>query len=167
MAGSCPYCGAKLNYGIRFCVVCGRPINGQESARPGSGLRSGIRPADVTRRLEDLMTVAKFKHSKRAVEVHKRMRWLSFNIVSVAVGVVLFFVAVKISIDGGMFKKNNSMISPFAGIADKIHIPFENIWLHPSKPPETSKQTQTGTKKEKKEKKKSGRSSRKRKSEPN
>jgi hypothetical protein len=68
MSGSCPYCGAKLNYGIKFCVVCGRPINGQDSGKASKmagGMRSGIRPADVTRRLDDLMTVARFKHSKR------------------------------------------------------------------------------------------------------
>jgi len=124
MSGSCPYCGAKLNYGIKFCVVCGRPITGQEtsagSTKMGGGMRSGIRPADVTRRLDDLMTVARFRRSKRTTTIDTNMRWLSLNGVSVALGVVLFFCAVKISLDGGLVKRTDSRISPLAGILTKL-----------------------------------------------
>lgn len=123
MSGSCPYCGAKLNYGIKFCVVCGRPITGQDSGKTskmGSGMRSGIRPADVTRRLDDLMTVARFKHSKRTTTLDSNMRWVSLNFVSVALGIALFFCAVKISLDGGLVKKSDRAISPLAAILTKL-----------------------------------------------
>ncbi|MDP3507769.1 MAG: hypothetical protein Q8T09_07235 [Candidatus Melainabacteria bacterium] len=123
MSGSCPYCGAKLNYGIKFCVVCGRPITGQDSGKTskmGSGMRSGIRPADVTRRLDDLMTVARFKHSKRTTTLDSNMRWVSLNFVSVALGIALFFCAVKISLDGGLVKKSDKAITPLAAILTKL-----------------------------------------------
>ncbi len=123
MSGSCPYCGAKLNYGIKFCVVCGRPINGQESGKASKmagGMRSGIRPADVTRRLDDLMTVARFKHSKRTTTLDSNMRWVSLNFVSVALGIALFFCAVKISLDGGLVKKSDKAITPLAAILTKL-----------------------------------------------
>ncbi len=142
MSGSCPYCGAKLNYGIKFCVVCGRPITGQESAgsKMGGGMRSGIRPADVTRRLDDLMTVARFRRSKRTTSLDTNVRWLGLNGVSVALGVVLFFCAVKISLDGGLVKRTDAHISPLAGILTKLGMddlgkknPLDQ-WFKPAKP---------------------------------
>jgi hypothetical protein len=123
MSGSCLYCGAKLNYGIKFCVVCGRPINGQDSGKASKmagGMRSGIRPADVTRRLDDLMTVARFKHSKRTTTLDSNMRWVSLNFVSVALGIALFFCAVKISLDGGLVKKSDRAITHLAAILTKL-----------------------------------------------
>ena len=86
----------------------------------GGGMRSGIRPADITRRLDDLMTVARFRRSKRTITVERNARWLSLNVVSVVLGVCLFFCAVKISLDGGLVKRKDSLISPLAGILTKM-----------------------------------------------
>jgi hypothetical protein len=120
MSGSCPYCGAKLNYGIKFCVVCGRPIAGPDTGRVGSGMRSGIRPADVTRRLDDLMTVARFRRSKRSTSVDRTMRWFSLNAMSITVGICLFFCAVKLSLDGGLISRKDRMIAPLEQILTNI-----------------------------------------------
>ena len=120
MSGSCPYCGAKLNYGIKFCVVCGRPIAGPDTGRVGSGMRSGIRPADVTRRLDDLMTVARFRRSKRSTNVDRTMRWFSLNAMSITVGICLFFCAIKLSLDGGLISKKDRMIQPLEQILTQI-----------------------------------------------
>ena len=106
MSGSCPYCGAKLNYGIKFCVVCGRPIQGAEASRIGGGMRTGIRPADVTRRLEDLMTAARFKRSKRQVNLDQSVHFFTLNAFSVVAGIALLFCAIKLSLDGGFINKN-------------------------------------------------------------
>jgi hypothetical protein len=123
MSGSCPYCGAKLNYGIKFCVVCGRPIAGPDTGKAGAGgMRSGIRPADVTRRLDDLMTVARFRRSKRSTHLDRGMRWFSLNAVSIAVGVCLFFCAVKMSLDGGLVSKKDKLIAPLEHILSNIGI---------------------------------------------
>jgi hypothetical protein len=120
MSGSCPYCGAKLNYGIKFCVVCGRPIAGPDTGRVGSGMRSGIRPADVTRRLDDLMTVARFRRSKRSTSVDRTMRWFSLNAMSITVGICLFFCAVKLSLDGGLISRKDRIIAPIDQILSNI-----------------------------------------------
>lgn len=158
MSGGCPYCGAKLNYGIRFCVVCGRPISGQDASKVTGGMRGGMRPADITRRLEDLMTVAKFKKSKRATHVDQNLRWLSLNFVSITMGILLFFVAVKISIDGGMFKKTDSIVSPFTSITDKVHLPFDAWFKGQDKKTEDKAQiSDKSPSSEKAKKKKTGR----------
>ena len=113
MSGSCPYCGAKLNYGIKFCVVCGRPIAGPDTGKSGGGMRSGIRPADVTRRLDDLMTVARFRRSKRSTSMDRTMRWFSLNALSIAIGIGLFFCAIKLSLDGGLISRKDKIVAPF------------------------------------------------------
>lgn len=120
MSGSCPYCGAKLNYGIKFCVVCGRPIAGPDTGRVGSGMRSGIRPADVTRRLDDLMTVARFRRSKRSTSIDRTMRWFSLNAMSITVGICLFFCAIKLSLDGGLISRHDRMVAPLEQILTQI-----------------------------------------------
>jgi hypothetical protein len=122
MSGSCPYCGAKLNYGIKFCVVCGRPIAGPDTGKSGGGMRSGIRPADVTRRLDDLMTVARFRRSKRSTNMDRTMRWFSLNAMSITVGICLFFCAVKLSLDGGLISRKDRIIAPLEQILTTIGI---------------------------------------------
>jgi hypothetical protein len=112
MSGSCPYCGAKLNYGIKFCVVCGRPISAQDAGKVGGGMRSGIRPADVTRRLEDLMTAARFKRSKRTTQLDQQIHFVGLNAFSVVLAIALLFCAIKLSLDGGFLQKDNRMVAP-------------------------------------------------------
>lgn len=85
-------------------------------------MRAGIRPADVTRRLDDLMTVAKFRHSKRSTELDRGVRLLSLNAVSMILGILLFFCAIKVSLDGGLVKSNDSLFSPFAALFHKLKI---------------------------------------------
>lgn len=120
MSGSCPYCGAKLNYGIKFCVVCGRPIQASETTKMGGGMRAGIRPADVTRRLEDLMTAARFKRSKRQVNLDQSVHFFSLKAFSIVTGIALLFCAVKLSIDGGFINKNQQMVAPINKILTDI-----------------------------------------------
>ncbi|MBX9941499.1 MAG: hypothetical protein K2Y32_19705 [Candidatus Obscuribacterales bacterium] len=127
MSGSCPYCGAKLNYGIKFCVVCGRPIQGGDVGRIGGGMKTGIRPADVTRRLEDLMTAARFKRSKRQVNLDQQVHFFSLNVFSIVTGIALLFCAVKLSLDGGFITKENKMVAPITKMltdmgADKVNL---------------------------------------------
>ncbi len=162
MSGSCPYCGAKLNYGIKFCVVCGRPIQGAEASRIGGGMRTGIRPADVTRRLEDLMTAARFKRSKRQVNLDQSVHFFSLNAFSVVAGIALLFCAIKLSLDGGFINKNQKMVAPFSKIlndigADKVNfkdvkVPGSNT-ASSTKPVKSVKKDSTTPKKNKKRKK--------------
>jgi hypothetical protein len=83
-------------------------------------MRSGIRPADVTRRLDDLMTVARFRRSKRSTSVDRTMRWFSLNAMSITVGICLFFCAVKLSLDGGLISRKDRIIAPIDQILSNI-----------------------------------------------
>ncbi|MBK8222423.1 MAG: hypothetical protein IPK73_15480 [Candidatus Obscuribacter sp.] len=164
MSGSCPYCGAKLNYGIKFCVVCGRPIQGSETGRMGGGMRSGIRPADVTRRLEDLMTAARFRRSKRQVTLDQSVHLFSLNAFSVVTGIALLFCAVKLSLDGGFIHKEHKMVAPFSKILNDIganKVNFKNGTVKADDKSDTSNK-QTGKSDSSSGKKKSGKSQNKR-----
>ncbi len=97
MSGTCPYCGAKLNLGLNFCVGCGR----QGADRPRgqmSGLRGGFRAADITRRLDEIITVSRFRKSRKNHEVTKGARWFIVNGTFVLVAVALFYCAVQYSL---------------------------------------------------------------------
>lgn len=84
------------------------------------GMRSGIRPADVTRRLEDLMTAARFRRSKRQVTLDQSVHLFSLNAFSVVTGIGLLFCAVKLSLDGGFIHKEHKMVAPFSKILNDI-----------------------------------------------
>lgn len=90
-------------------------------------MKTGIRPADVTRRLEDLMTAARFKRSKRQVNLDQQVHFFSLNVFSIVTGVALLFCAVKLSLDGGFITKENKMVAPITKMltnmgADKVNL---------------------------------------------
>ncbi len=132
MSASCPYCGAKLNYGLKFCVVCGRHISGVERGKIG-GLRGGLRQADITRRLDELITVARFKKAKRQTTIGTGIRWLSINIFYLFVGIGLFFCAAKYAVEAF-----------FPGEAQRIVKPFQD--LLPKGPEKTASSSTKSTK---------------------
>ncbi|MCW5822611.1 MAG: hypothetical protein KIT34_07385 [Cyanobacteria bacterium TGS_CYA1] len=97
MSGTCPFCGAKLNLGLNFCVGCGR----QGVDRPRgqmSGLRGGFRAADITRRLDEIITVSRFRKSRKNIEVTKGARWFILNGTFALVAIALFYCAVQYSL---------------------------------------------------------------------
>lgn len=97
MSGTCPFCGAKLNLGLNFCVGCGR----QGVDRPRgqmSGLRGGFRAADITRRLDEIITVSRFRKSRKNHEVTKGARWFIVNGTFAVLAIALFYCAVQYSL---------------------------------------------------------------------
>ncbi|MBX9691717.1 MAG: hypothetical protein K2Z81_04985 [Cyanobacteria bacterium] len=71
--GACPYCGAKLNPGLKFCVLCGRHISQDSRDRLG-GLKGGLRPSDITWRLAEIITVGQFRRSRRNIGMERNVR---------------------------------------------------------------------------------------------
>lgn len=97
MSGTCPFCGAKLNLGLNFCVGCGR--QGADKPRGQmSGLRGGFRAADITRRLDEIITVSRFRKSRKNHEVTKGARWFIVNGTFSVVAIALFYCAVQYSL---------------------------------------------------------------------
>lgn len=115
-AVNCPYCGAKLNLGLKFCVVCGRHVTADNFGRVGGGLRGGFRPADITRRLDEMITVARFRRSRRSHELERGTRFVFINTVYLFVATGLFYAALQFSLE---------MVFP--GKYKETRIPFEKI----------------------------------------
>jgi len=107
-AATCPYCGAKLNLGLKFCVVCGRHVTVDSMGKVGGGLRGGFRPADITRRLDELITVARFRRSRRSHELERGTRFVFVNALYLFVATGLFYAALQFSLEmvfPGKFKE--------------------------------------------------------------
>ncbi|MBI1271414.1 hypothetical protein GC174_13375 [bacterium] len=128
MSASCPYCGAKLNLGLRFCVVCGRHVTTDNLGKYG-GLRGGFRPADITRRLDEIISVGRFKKSRQSHNVQRVARWTIVNTVYLVVATGLFYSAVVYSLElmfPGKFKETQlpveSLIGLFNQHKDKIPV---------------------------------------------
>ena len=64
-----------------------------------SGLRGGFRPADITRRLDELISVARFKKSRRSHELERGARWAFMNTVYLVVASGLFYSAIQFSLE--------------------------------------------------------------------
>jgi len=98
MSATCPFCGAKLNLGLRFCVVCGRHVT-NETMGKFAGLKGGFRPADITRRLDEMITAARFKKSRRSHEVERGARWAFVNTIYLLAATGLFYSAIQFSLE--------------------------------------------------------------------
>lgn len=124
----------------------------------GGGMRAGIRPADVTRRLEDLMTAARFKRSKRQVNLDQSVHFFSLKAFSIVTGIALLFCAVKLSIDGGFINKNQQMVAPINKIltdigANKVNFKDMKPTAGAKGTAKSGNQTSTSTKKSKNKRK--------------
>lgn len=117
MSANCPYCGAKLNLGLRFCVVCGRHVTSQNMGK-FAGLKGGFRPADITRRLDEIISVARFKKSRQSHSLHRAARWTAINTIYLVVVTGLFYSAVVYSLElmfPGKFKETQMPIQAVLG----------------------------------------------------
>lgn len=63
-----------------------------------SGLRGGFRAADITRRLDEIITVSRFRKSRKNHEVTKGARWFIVNGTFSVVAIALFYCAVQYSL---------------------------------------------------------------------
>lgn len=116
MSSTCPYCGAKLNLGLKFCVVCGRHVAHDSMGKVGGGLRGGFRPADITRRLDELITVARFRKSRRSHDFERGSRFVFINGVYLFIATGLFYAALQFTLE-----------TAFPGKFTETRIPFDKI----------------------------------------
>lgn len=103
MSGNCPMCGAPLNLGLNFCVVCGRRSSTNESSKI-IGLKSATRQADMTAKIElDDKRLAKVTRKPKTALRFRKVRGIWTQSLYVIVGICLFFVAVRFAIDRTAF----------------------------------------------------------------
>lgn len=98
MPGVCPLCGATLNLGLKFCVVCGRSATGDESSKMG-GIKTGVRQADSTSRIDaDEALEAAIAKGKRPLRF-RHVRSLYVQLIYIFIGLSLFFCAIRYILD--------------------------------------------------------------------
>lgn len=102
MSGNCPLCGAPLNLGLNFCVVCGRRSGGGESSKI-VGLKSASRASDLTQKID--ISDGKFSNLKKSKTPlrFRKVRGLWSQVFYVFLGVSLFFCAVRFVLEPKSF----------------------------------------------------------------
>jgi hypothetical protein len=114
MPASCPYCGATLNFGLKFCVVCGRHTSAGEMVRMG-GLKSGIKQEDATKRLDDNLSTSDFERTRQPTRFRRNVRSLSAQIATLIISVALFFCAVRFTLVTYFPGKVHRILAPILG----------------------------------------------------
>jgi len=84
--------------------------------RVGGGLRGGFRPADITRRLDEMITVARFRRSRRSHTLERGTRFVFVNTLYLFVATGLFYAALQFSLE---------MVFP--GKYQQTRIPFDKV----------------------------------------
>lgn len=102
MSGNCPLCGAPLNLGLNFCVVCGRRSSGGESSKI-VGLKSATRASDLTQKID--ISDGKFSNLKKAKTPlrFRKVRGMWTQVFYVFLGVSLFFCAIRFVLEPKSF----------------------------------------------------------------
>src|SRR6516165_2263329 len=110
MAASCSYCGASLNFGLKFCVVCGRQTIA--ALNKMGGIKSGVRHGDMTRRMSDTKDAQFYRGRKRSLRFRKSIRTLSQTIFYGFVAGALFFCAVRVTLQALFPGRVNRLVAP-------------------------------------------------------
>ncbi|PWU00681.1 MAG: hypothetical protein C5B53_03715 [Candidatus Melainabacteria bacterium] len=120
MAASCSYCGATLNFGLKFCVVCGRQTIA--ALNKMGGIKSGVRHADTTKRMSDQQS-AQTRSKRRALRFRRGIRTLSQTVFYGFVAGALFFCAVRVTLQALFPGKVNHLVAPILQPLPKIYVP--------------------------------------------
>jgi hypothetical protein len=113
------------------------------------GLKAGFRPADITRRLDELITVARFKRSRRGTTVESGTRWVFLNITYLFVVTGLFYAAIQFSLElifPGKFKESRipvEKIMTFLKKKTQEYMPAEPSTAPPPVEKESDKQEES------------------------
>ena len=120
MAASCSYCGATLNFGLKFCVVCGRQTIA--ALNKMGGIKSGGRHGDSTRRMADNQSTQN-RNRKRALRFRKGIRTLSQTVFYGFVAGALFFCAVRVTLQAFFPGKVNRLVAPIFQPLPQFNVP--------------------------------------------
>ncbi len=118
MSANCPYCGATLNFGLKFCVVCGRQ-SAATNKMGGTVLKTGARQADMTRRIDEEFMAAQVRSKRKALRFRKSIRTLGQTIFYGFIAGTLFFCAVRFALE-----------SVFPGSIKRVVVPLVEPFLH-------------------------------------
>ena len=110
MAASCSYCGATLNFGLKFCVVCGRQTIA--ALNKMGGIKTGVRHGDMTRRMGESQSAQLYRNRKRSLRFRKNIRTLSQTVFYGFIAGALFFCAIRFTLQTLAPGRVNRLVAP-------------------------------------------------------
>lgn len=81
----------------------------------GGGLKSGIKQADMTRRLDDNLSANNFNSSRKPTRFRKHVKSMSEHAIYIFIGVALFFCAVRFTVQTWFPHKIHTVLAPILG----------------------------------------------------
>jgi hypothetical protein len=115
MPAACPFCGTTLNFGLKFCVVCGRHTTSNEMTKMG-GLKSGIKQGESTRRLDESISSSDFETSrKKPLRLARHLKSIGEQLFYVLIGVTLLFCAFRFALQTWFPGKVHQLLAPILG----------------------------------------------------
>jgi hypothetical protein len=110
MSGTCPYCGAPLNFGLKFCIVCGRQ-SGDVVNKMGN-LRTGTRQAEAARRVDETGQAVEYQIQKKTLRFGNKVRVLLQTIMYGFIAGTLFFCSVKVALEADVTDRVKRIVAP-------------------------------------------------------
>lgn len=110
MSGTCPYCGAPLNFGLKFCIVCGRQ-SGDVVTKMGN-LRAGARQAEAAKRGDDSGQQVDYQIQKKTLRFGNKVRVLLQTMIYGFIAGTLFFCAVKLALEVDISERVQRIAAP-------------------------------------------------------
>jgi hypothetical protein len=125
MPGNCPYCGATINFGLRFCVVCGRHVSANNKMG-GTAVKSGMRESDMTHRIDEDFMQAQKQSKRRALRFRRSVRTLGQTVFYGFVAGALFFCAVRFALEAAFPGSIQRFVVP---LVEPVFRPTDNFQI--------------------------------------
>jgi hypothetical protein len=110
MAGTCPYCGAPLNFGLKFCIVCGRQSG--DVANKMVNLRVGARQAEAVRHGEDSSKGKDYQAQKKTLRFGNKVKAVVQTSIYGCIAGTLFFCAIKVALEVNVVERVTRITAP-------------------------------------------------------
>jgi hypothetical protein len=110
MSGTCPYCGAPLNFGLKFCIVCGR--QSADVVNKMGNLKTGARQAEASKRMDDSGQSVDYQIQKKTLRFGNKVRVLLQTMVYGFIAGTLFFCAVKVALEVNITERVQRIAAP-------------------------------------------------------
>jgi hypothetical protein len=155
MSGTCPYCGAPLNFGLKFCIVCGR--QSADVVNKMGNLKTGARQAETSKRMDDSGQAVDYHIQKKTLRFGNKIRLLLTTMVYGFIAGTLFFCAVKVALEVNITERVQRiaapLIEPIVQKCQEVSESAKKLMNPPKQAPSSAKKVVKKVKKGKKRKK--------------
>jgi len=81
----------------------------------GGGLRGGMKPQDMTRRLDDNLSSANFEHARKAAGWRKQLKSISEKAFFIFIGLAVVFCLLRVTLQNVFPGKIHGVLEPILG----------------------------------------------------